>query len=221
MSRHSHDRDKRSGPPQPTVIPGAVPDAVENTPAVSTSTSSTNQITGSSSLNQSDPFFLRRPSAGTSEGRVQAAEVSESGPGQGDGGGLSLNTGVTATSEVVSFHASGDREGLSLVHDEPIKDKITQGIRESVIGSGSDVGMEYVESDGRSSSHRVGGEKGKRGPGDGVVSSGTFMFQSQLPKLQVPPLEDTLSRYLLAVQPLLSPEAFLRTKAVVEEVSDG
>lgn len=215
MSSHSHDRDKRSGSSQPTVIPGAVLDVVEventtETASVSTSTSSTNQITGSCGINQSDQFFLQRLSSGISEGRVQAAEASESGPGRGDDGGLW--TGVTATS---------DRGGLSLVHDGPIKGKITQGTGEAGIGSGSDAGMECVENDGPSSNHRVGGEKSTRGPGGGPISSGTFMFQSQLPKLQVPPLEDTLSRYLLAVQPLLSPEEFLRTNAVVEKVSNG
>lgn len=51
----------------------------------------------------------------------------------------------------------------------------------------------------------------------------TFKYQSRLPKLEVPPLEETLNRYLGAVAPLLSPQAFLRTKAIVEEVrgTDG
>ncbi|CBN76625.1 Carnitine O-acyltransferase [Ectocarpus siliculosus] len=43
------------------------------------------------------------------------------------------------------------------------------------------------------------------------------MHQSRLPKLQVPPLGDTLGRYLGAVAPLLSPEAFAVTKGVVQE----
>lgn len=47
---------------------------------------------------------------------------------------------------------------------------------------------------------------------------GTFRYQSRLPKLEVPPLEETLNRYLGAVAPLLSPQAFSRTKAIVEEV---
>lgn len=234
MSSHGHDRGKGSGPPQSPVIPGAVPDVVENTmetPAASTSTSSNNHITGSSS-SLADPSFLRRPSfksSGTSEGCAQgvaAVEASGSGPGRDDDGGLDdsnkgLSTGVAAVSAT-----NINRGGLSLRLDAPIKGKSTQGIRESGIRSGSGIGVKYVESDGRRSNHPstpapcVGGEKGKMVRGDGPVSSGTFMYQSQLPKLQVPPLEDTLSRYLLAVQPLLSPEAFLRTKAVVEEVSE-
>lgn len=49
-------------------------------------------------------------------------------------------------------------------------------------------------------------------------TEGTFRYQSSLPKLKVPLLDETLEKYLDAVAPLLSPEAFSRTKAVVEEV---
>lgn len=54
----------------------------------------------------------------------------------------------------------------------------------------------------------------------GDDTEGTFRYQSGLPKLEVPPLDETLGKYLDAVAPLLSPEAFSRTKAVVEEVRE-
>lgn len=38
-----------------------------------------------------------------------------------------------------------------------------------------------------------------------------------LPHLPVPPLQDTLQKYLLSVKPLLSAEAFTRTESVVKE----
>lgn len=44
-----------------------------------------------------------------------------------------------------------------------------------------------------------------------------FEFQSQLPKLPVPSLEETLPKYLRTVEPLLSKEDFAQTKQVVEE----
>lgn len=52
-------------------------------------------------------------------------------------------------------------------------------------------------------------------------TKGTFRYQSSLPKLEVPLLDETLAKYLDAVAPLLSPEAFSRTKAVVEEVGES
>lgn len=55
---------------------------------------------------------------------------------------------------------------------------------------------------------------------DHRVSGRTFMFQAQLPKLEVPSLEDTLRRYLDAVEPLLSSQAFETTKALVDEVGN-
>ncbi|KAJ2382388.1 Carnitine O-acetyltransferase mitochondrial, partial [Coemansia sp. RSA 2611] len=44
-----------------------------------------------------------------------------------------------------------------------------------------------------------------------------FEFQSQLPKLPVPALGETLPKYLSTVEPLLSKEEFARTKKIVEE----
>lgn len=57
-----------------------------------------------------------------------------------------------------------------------------------------------------------------QGDSDNQEEGGTFRYQSRLPKLEVPPLEETLNRYLGAVAPLLSPQAFSKTKAIVEEV---
>ena len=110
----------------------------------------------------------------------------------------------------------------SSIHDLPREGSSTRGIRD--LGSLPNVGLEGAESDSRRSSHpspsaaSVAGEKSERFGGDDSVTTGTFRYQSCLPKLQVPPLEETLSRFLLTAQPLLSPEAFSRTKAVVEEV---
>lgn len=56
------------------------------------------------------------------------------------------------------------------------------------------------------------------GGSDPEAPGDTFRFQPQLPKLQVPPLDDTLGRYLDVVEPLLSPKAFERTRALVKEV---
>lgn len=63
-------------------------------------------------------------------------------------------------------------------------------------------------------------DKAVKEPAVDVVADteGTFRYQSSLPKLKVPLLGETLEKYLDAVAPLLSPEAFSRTKAVVEEV---
>lgn len=58
------------------------------------------------------------------------------------------------------------------------------------------------------------------GGGDGSTPApvGTFANQSRLPILEIPTLAETLERYLAAVAPLLSKEAFLVTKGLVEEV---
>lgn len=45
----------------------------------------------------------------------------------------------------------------------------------------------------------------------------TFAGQSSIPKLPIPPLEDTCSRYLRALEGLQDPAEHARTKAVVEE----
>ncbi|KAM4747541.1 carnitine O-palmitoyltransferase 1, muscle isoform [Rhinophrynus dorsalis] len=44
-----------------------------------------------------------------------------------------------------------------------------------------------------------------------------YSFQMSLPKLPVPPLEDTIQRYLQSVQPLLDDEKFSRMKVLAEE----
>ena len=44
-----------------------------------------------------------------------------------------------------------------------------------------------------------------------------FKYQSSLPKLPVPPLKQTLERYLHSVRPLLSDDDFQITKGAVEE----
>ncbi|KAJ1988385.1 Carnitine O-acetyltransferase mitochondrial [Coemansia spiralis] len=49
------------------------------------------------------------------------------------------------------------------------------------------------------------------------VSGKLFEFQSQLPQLPVPSLEETLPKYLKTVEPLLSKESFAKTKKIVEE----
>lgn len=41
---------------------------------------------------------------------------------------------------------------------------------------------------------------------------------SRVSRSQVPPLSDTLQRYLKAVEPILTPKEFAETKAVVDEV---
>ena len=42
-------------------------------------------------------------------------------------------------------------------------------------------------------------------------------YQSSLPKLPVPPLQQSLQKYLKAVQPLLNNEEFKKTCRIVEE----
>lgn len=80
---------------------------------------------------------------------------------------------------------------------------------------------------GRTVSAGAEGVESRRGAGNvgsksmGGKSEGTFRHQSELPRLAVPPLEETLDRYLKAVAPLLSEEAFSRTQAVVEVVRRG
>lgn len=64
-----------------------------------------------------------------------------------------------------------------------------------------------------------GGGGAERGTGSDAGDMGTFRHQASLPKLEVPALEETLDRYLGAVAPLVSAEAFARTKTVVEEVN--
>lgn len=67
----------------------------------------------------------------------------------------------------------------------------------------------------------TGGAEAGGGGNSGVATpaaTGTFANQSRLPKLEIPPLEETLQRYLGAVAPLLSPEAFAVTKDVVKKV---
>ncbi|KAI9206579.1 acyltransferase ChoActase/COT/CPT [Polychytrium aggregatum] len=49
----------------------------------------------------------------------------------------------------------------------------------------------------------------------------TFRFQSQLPKLPVPELDETCDRYLTTVKPFLSEQDFERTKLAVEEFKKG
>ena len=46
---------------------------------------------------------------------------------------------------------------------------------------------------------------------------GMFKYQSTLPKLPVPPLQQTLKKYLKAVRPLVNDEEFENTSKVVEE----
>lgn len=53
------------------------------------------------------------------------------------------------------------------------------------------------------------------------AATGTFKNQSRLPKLEIPPLGETLQRYLGTVAPLLSPEAYAVTNNVVKEVRRG
>ncbi|KAG8892051.1 hypothetical protein FRC01_014375, partial [Tulasnella sp. 417] len=49
----------------------------------------------------------------------------------------------------------------------------------------------------------------------------TFAGQSSIPKLPIPPLEDTCNRYLRALEGLQDPLEHQRTKAVVEEFLKG
>lgn len=45
----------------------------------------------------------------------------------------------------------------------------------------------------------------------------TFHFQDSLPRLPIPKLEDTCSRYLDAQKPLLTPEQYEETKQLVDK----
>lgn len=49
----------------------------------------------------------------------------------------------------------------------------------------------------------------------------TFHFQKSLPRLPIPKLEDTLARYLAAVEPVVSAAQFADAKAAVESFSKG
>ena len=49
------------------------------------------------------------------------------------------------------------------------------------------------------------------------LSSHTFVYQSSLPKLPIPSLEDTCSRYLRALSALQTPEEHRETQRVVQE----
>lgn len=49
----------------------------------------------------------------------------------------------------------------------------------------------------------------------------TFAGQSSIPKLPIPPLEDTCNRYLRALEGLQDPVEHARTKAIVEEFLKG
>ena len=51
--------------------------------------------------------------------------------------------------------------------------------------------------------------------------SRTFARQDELPKLPVPPLEDTCKRYLRALEGLQDPEAHEATKKAVEDFLNG
>ncbi|XP_070532990.1 carnitine O-acetyltransferase-like [Ptychodera flava] len=50
-----------------------------------------------------------------------------------------------------------------------------------------------------------------------MIMKSYLSHQSTLPKLPVPPLQQTLYKYLLAVQPLLSEDEYTNTKQIVEE----
>lgn len=49
----------------------------------------------------------------------------------------------------------------------------------------------------------------------------TFASQHKLPKLPVPPLEDTCKRYLRALEGLQDPENHAKTKEVVKEFMEN
>ena len=49
----------------------------------------------------------------------------------------------------------------------------------------------------------------------------TFAGQSQLPKLPIPPLEETCAKYLKALEALQDPEEHAATKKAVEEFLTG
>ncbi|KAF8989206.1 hypothetical protein BDZ89DRAFT_974789, partial [Hymenopellis radicata] len=52
---------------------------------------------------------------------------------------------------------------------------------------------------------------------DGALEQRTFKFQETLPKLPIPPLEDTCERYLKALEALQDEAEHARTKAAVED----
>ena len=72
------------------------------------------------------------------------------------------------------------------------------------------------ESKTRVESEQGGGAVAKRDEG-----GATLRFQSELPKLPIPPLHDTLQRYLRALEALQTPEDHERTKQIVEEFEHG
>jgi carnitine O-acetyltransferase len=49
----------------------------------------------------------------------------------------------------------------------------------------------------------------------------TFARQGELPKLPIPPLEDTCRRYLRALEGLQTPEEHARTRQIVDEFLKG
>lgn len=49
----------------------------------------------------------------------------------------------------------------------------------------------------------------------------TYHFQKSLVRLPIPKLEDTLQRYLLSVQPVVTPEQFAATQKAVKAFQDG
>jgi len=49
------------------------------------------------------------------------------------------------------------------------------------------------------------------------ISGKTFKYQKSLPKLPVPPLEDTLNKYLNTLRPILSSSAYVQAEAAVHE----
>lgn len=52
-------------------------------------------------------------------------------------------------------------------------------------------------------------------------TSRTFAHQSQLPKLPIPPLEDTCRRYLTALEALQDEKEHKKTKRAVEQFLNG
>lgn len=49
----------------------------------------------------------------------------------------------------------------------------------------------------------------------------TFQFEDQLPSLPLPPLENTLNKYLDTVRPHVNEEEFAATEALVREFENG
>ena len=50
-----------------------------------------------------------------------------------------------------------------------------------------------------------------------MMGGSTFAYQEKLPKLPVPPLEETCKRYLRALEALQDEKEHVQTKAAVEE----